>query len=167
MTSAAQLVHELVRAVDLLDYDDPSLTFTIDRTGWDLGGDVGPEVDDVVGWFGEDLSAALSAALVDVRARPQRATFDHGPRENYESCVDLAGTVWRTLPARGSAMLDVAYIPRSRVVGGRCWEVGVETEGLDETWLTGTLRDGLERCWSHLRSIRSTWDGARDHQDPI
>lgn len=166
MTSTAQLLHELVRGVDLLDHDDPSLTFTVTPAGWDLGGDVGPDVDDVVRWPGEDLPAALASALADLRARPQRAAFDHGPREGYESCVDLAGTVWRALSARGSAMLDVAYVPRSRVAGGRCWEVGIEAEGLDETWLTDTLRDGLERCWSRLRFIRSTWGGAGDRQDP-
>lgn len=160
-----QQVHELVHAVDLLAHDDPSLTFTLTHDGWDLSGDVGPDVDDVVSWTGDDVQAAASTALADLRARPQRPSFAHGPRESYDACLALAGDVWRSLPARGPAMLDVAYIPRSAVVQGRCWEVAVEAEGLDEMWLTDTLRDALERCWSHLRSVRSTWDGAGDRRD--
>lgn len=156
MTSAAHLLDQLVRAVDLLDHDDPSLTLNIARAGWDLSGDVGPEVDDVVRWPGEDLPAALSTALSDVRARPRRASFDHGPPEGFERCLALVDTVWLDLVARGGpAMLDLAYVPRSRVTRGRCWEVGIEAEDLDETWLTDTLLDGLEQCWSYLRSSRA------------
>lgn len=152
MTSSAGLLRALVRSLDRLEHDDPSLTIDALPDGWEVAVDIGPEVDDVFWWVGEDLSPMLSEALRTVSARPRRAWPDPEVAEDHEGSFEVVHGIRRALTTRG--VLDMAYVPRSTVTEDRCWEVRVVVGGLDEIWLTDTLQSGLEPCWRAVQAHR-------------
>ena len=150
MKPSALLLKNTVQLLEHLEYEDPSLTILVSSDAWRIGVDLGAEVEDVLEWEGQYLATILSEVHRAVSVRPRRAFSSKiTVNEDFDLCDDIINDI---KPRLGRGMLDIAYVPRSKLPGGQSWEVHLQIDHVDEIWSGSTLREPLEES---QRSIGS------------
>lgn len=140
---------QLVAAVEALAYDDASLTVTMTADGWSVGLDTGEKVDDVLEWAGDDLAALLVAALDALAPREVRAPVRPARDDDLAAALSALAAL---RPSAGRVGVDLAFVPRSMVTGGRAWEIVCDVSGEQTVWLGDDVGRLAAECLAAVRA---------------